>query len=102
LIGQVHAGFDPFGREAQRVRRRFVGAVDAEWSRAGAGRVERQRNQIAGVEMFPLGQLAGDQDARRRIGRRRRHHRNRERHESGRRERGRADAVQTWHRSIIG
>jgi hypothetical protein len=61
----VHAGFDPFGGEAQWVRRRFVRSVDAELLRAGAGRVERQRNQIAGVEMLPLGQLAGDEDARR-------------------------------------
>ena len=63
-IRQVHPDLEPRLREAQRIGRRLVHAIDPERARAGAGRLAGQLDDVADAQTACLHQLPRHEDAR--------------------------------------
>ena len=62
-VGQVEPDLEPLAGEADGIRHRFVGAGDAEPPGIRAGRVARQLDDVADLQVSRGQQLAGEEDS---------------------------------------
>ena len=62
-VGQVEPDLEPVAGEADRIRHRFVGAGDAEPPGTRAGRVARQLDDVADLQVSRGQQLPGEEDS---------------------------------------